>query len=281
MQFEKGDDTMMTERSEREETFLLSKVQRVSLPALSVRQFALVTQQTGYETLPELMTEHELLIVLDGKLTSILAGDIYTAGVGECLYAAAGDIRCLLSSEGAVSYLCLSFWDARETAEFPFPHKIPYHIDAAASATVQYCRHICESSAPTQQKQCIAALGMLLVQLEDFTVRYNENEYVRTMKEYVFSHYREGVQLADLAAAVNLHPVYCAKLFKQHEGETVGAFINRLRLTRAVAQLESTEETSDVAADLGLSEYYFSRWFRQMTGLTPTDYRDALRKKYR
>ena len=60
----------------------------------------------------------------------------------------------------------------------------------------------------------------------------------------------------------------------------IGDFINQLRISRAAAQLESAIETSDVAEDLGLSEFYFSRWFRRMTGVTPTEYRDSLRSAF-
>ena len=264
---------------------IFSDVRRVALPALSVRQFSCTHDEIVPEIAPELMAEHELLFVTEGEISCIIGGESYTAGKGSCFYCAPGELRCRLENRIPASYMTVSFWDdrtlaIREPAEFSFPHLIPYDRDPDLVASVVYLERICSAPTPDQRKKCLAALQLLLVQLDDFILRYSDNDYVRAMKRYLLEHYREGVQLADLAENVGLHPVYCAKIFKQSEGITVGAFINQLRITRAAAQLESAVETSDVAEDLGLSEFYFSRWFRQMTGISPTEYRDTLRAGY-
>ncbi|MCQ2432212.1 MAG: AraC family transcriptional regulator [Clostridia bacterium] len=264
---------------------ILSGVHRVALPSLSVRRFSCTQLSSVPEIAPELMAEHELLFILDGELTCIIGGESYTATAGDALYVAPGELRCRPDSKRPAAFMTICFWDDRTAAssaptEFSFPHLIHYGSDADVCNTVEYLRRICEHETPDQRKKCLAALQLLLVQLDDFLLRYSQNEYVTAMKRYLLDHYREGVQLADLADHVGLHPVYCAKIFKLAEGITVGAFINQLRITRAAAQLECAVETSDVAEDLGLSEFYFSRWFRQMTGISPTEYRDTLRAGY-
>lgn len=260
-----------------------SDVRRVSLPILSLRRISYISDAPVPEIPLSLCAEHELTFVLEGEVTDIVGGVETTARVGECLYIPAGELRCRPAGKVRATYLTVCFWEDRPGATFAksagivYPAKMVYSRDADASRTVEYLTRIARDGTPDQSVTCLAALQLLLVQLTAFIARDSENEYVRKMKAYIFSHFREGVQLSDLAEHVDLHPVYCAKIFKASEGEPVGAFINRLRISRACAQLETALETSDVAADLGLSEFYFSRWFKQMTGITPTEYRDMLR----
>ena len=274
-------------REEEDAISFLTDVRRIALPMLSVRRFAYTPLSRVTEIPPELLTEHQLIFVTEGTLTCLISGTSYTAAAGDCLYAAPGSLFCRPEGTAPAAYMTICFWDdtpRRDGQEgdtiFAYPHKLPYQDDADVSYTVDYLRRVCMTGSPDQRKKTLAALQMLLIQMEDFVVRYSDNDYVRAMKRYILEHYREGVQLEDLAAHVDLHPVYCAKIFKKCEGITVGAFINQLRISRAAAQLESAVETSDVAEDLGLSEFYFSRWFRRMTGVTPTEYRDSLRAAY-
>ncbi len=265
----------------------LADIRRISLPMLSVRSFVYTPLSRVEEIPPTLLTEHQMIFVTEGTVECLISGTAYSAGAGDCLYAAPGALFCRPEGKAPAAYMTIGFWDdtpRRDTriadTIFSYPHKMTYIDDADVSYTVDYLKRVCLSGSPDQRKKCLAALQMLLIQMEDFVVRYSDNDYVRAMKRYILEHYREGVQLEDLANQVGLHPVYCAKVFKKCEGITVGAFINQLRISRAAAQLESAIETSDVAGDLGLSEFYFSRWFRRMTGVTPTEYRDSLRSAY-
>lgn len=290
-----GDDDFLSEPAHAPATdapdddtiAFLSDIRRIALPMLSVRTIACTPLSRVDEIPPTLLTEHQMIFVTDGELTALISGSTYTARAGDCLYAEPGALFCRPEGSVPAAYMTVCFWDDTPHRDsriadtiFSYPHKMTYMDDADVSYTVDYLRRVCASGAPDQRKKSLAALQMLLIQMEDFVVRYSDNDYVRAMKRYILEHYREGVQLEDLAEQVGLHPVYCAKVFKKCEGITVGAFINQLRISRAAAQLESAVETSDVAGDLGLSEFYFSRWFRRMTGVTPTEYRDSLRAAF-
>ena len=272
---------------EPEESFLavLSDIRRVTLPQLSIRTFE-YRQLSAVPEIPlGLLSENELVFVTEGTLQYIISGESITLEAGNCLICQPGDLLCREESRQPASFLSIRFWQdgavrgavGRITE---LPHCVPFSDDPDVSSTLEFLSRVCMSSTPDQRKKCLAGLQLLLIQLDDFISRYSANDYVRAMKKYIFEHYREGVQLQDLADHVGLHPVYCAKIFKKCEGITVGAFINQLRISRAAEQLEFAVATSDVARDLGLSEFYFSRWFHQMTGVSPTEYRDTLRAGY-
>lgn len=264
---------------------VLSDIRRVSLPQLSIRTFEF-TQVSPVSEIPlGLLSENQLVFVTEGTLHYIVSGEPITVETGNCLCCQPGELLCREEDSQPASYLSILFWqdkvpDRITAAPQELPHCIPYAADPDVSATLEYLSRVSLNNTPDQRKKCLAGLQLLLLQLDDFIVRWSANDYVRAMKKYILAHYREGVQLQDLADFVGLHPVYCAKIFKKCEGITVGAFINQLRINRAAEQLEFAVATSDVARDLGLSEYYFSRWFHQTVGVSPTEYRDALRAGY-
>ena len=279
-----------TERSgaqETEDSYLavLSDIRRVSLPQLSIRTFEYTQLSHAAEIPLGLLSESELVFVTEGALHYIVSGEPITVEAGFCLCCHPGELLCREESRQPASYLSIRFWEDGKKpsisgSDRELPHCVPFSDDADVSTTLEFLSRVCMNSTPDQRKKCLAGLQLLLIQLDDFIVRYSTNDYVRAMKKYMFEHYREGVQLQDLADHVGLHPVYCAKIFKKCEGITIGAFINQLRINRAAEQLEFAVATSDVARDLGLSEFYFSRWFHQMTGVSPTEYRDTLRAGY-
>ncbi len=264
----------------------LTEMRRIALPMLSLRAFAIHPAEAVREVPLVLLAEHMLIFVTEGEMTCRIGDEDICAHAGDCLYAPPGVLYSRRETRAPAAYMELFFWDDTPKKAgsgdtiYAFPHRMTYADDPDVCATVDYLCRVCKNGTPDQRKKQLASLQMLLIQLEDYVLRWSKNDYVREMKRYMLEHYRAGVKLEDLAAVVGLHPVYCAKVFRENEGKTVVDFINELRITRARAQLEDAIETSDVARDLGLSEYYFSRWFRRMTGVTPTEYRDSLRGAY-
>jgi AraC-like DNA-binding protein len=74
-------------------------------------------------------------------------------------------------------------------------------------------------------------------------------------------------------------PVSFSRMFRLATGMTLSAYVNRLRMARAVELLERTDDTiASIALDLGFSDQsHFDRTFRRSFGHTPSAHRAGLR----
>ncbi len=85
--------------------------------------------------------------------------------------------------------------------------------------------------------------------------------------------------LAHLAGA-RLNPASLIRLFKAHTGLPPISYLSRCRAERAAMLLSGTElPVKKVAAEVGWPDQnYFARRFRGILGLSPTEYRQRLRR---
>ena len=74
---------------------------------------------------------------------------------------------------------------------------------------------------------------------------------------------------------VGLSPSHCARKVRHKEGLSLGRFVNRRRLARALVVLrKDSTSLSQVALDLGFSsQSHFTRLFSTLVGMTPAKYR--------
>jgi AraC-like DNA-binding protein len=96
---------------------------------------------------------------------------------------------------------------------------------------------------------------------------------------YIDSRLKERITIEELAKLVHFHPNYFVPYFKSLMGDSPIAYVNRKRMELAKRLLTTSElSVTDIAAEVGLELYYFSRMFKKQTGLSPSDYRqDAVR----
>ena len=67
---------------------------------------------------------------------------------------------------------------------------------------------------------------------------------------------------------------YLARLFKKHTHATVGHYIAMQKLSMAQMLLAEGKSVAKVQEQLGFSSYaYFFRFFKKMTGISPSHYR--------
>lgn len=100
---------------------------------------------------------------------------------------------------------------------------------------------------------------------------------LRRAREYVHAHFDENLTLAQVAQAAEVHPVYLGHAFRQEFGETLGEYLNRVRVRAAAERLaNSTLPLSAIALDFGFyDQSHFTRIFRQFTGATPGAFREV------
>ncbi|MES9539430.1 helix-turn-helix domain-containing protein [Actinomadura sp. NPDC000600] len=89
----------------------------------------------------------------------------------------------------------------------------------------------------------------------------------------------EAWRLDDLARAVSLDPDYLGRLFVRHVGVSPLNHLARIRAERAVDLLAGSDlPAARVGAAVGWDNpTYFARRFRELVGLTPTEYRARTR----
>ncbi len=92
---------------------------------------------------------------------------------------------------------------------------------------------------------------------------------------YLHEHYGEPVTNLSLAERFHYHPNYIGSLVRQKTGESLHRYLLNLRISRAVALLETTGlSVTEIASRVGFCDSsYFANYFKKVTGRTPRDYR--------
>jgi len=98
-------------------------------------------------------------------------------------------------------------------------------------------------------------------------------------ERYLREHYREELTLQKVAGELHVSPIYLGRLFKAETGDYFSDYLNGLRLEEAKRQLAETRlKASEIATRCGFSDSnYFFRKFKMKVGLSPTEYRAAVK----
>ncbi len=122
-----------------------------------------------------------------------------------------------------------------------------------------------------QQSYVLSALQHIREQREEQTL-----SVLGRAKKYIEERFTEDLSLEEVADYVHLNPHYFSKVFKQEYGETFIDFVTRLRIERAIAKMASGQlSLKEVSFEVGYKDpNYFSRVFKKVTGVSPTEYRD-------
>lgn len=104
---------------------------------------------------------------------------------------------------------------------------------------------------------------------------------LRLACEYVLAHFDRNLTLAEVARAAGVHPVYLGHVFRQEFGETLGEYLNRIRVHAAAGRLAKSDvPVSEIALNFGFyDQSHFTRVFRQLTGATPGAFRSGYTQK--
>lgn len=108
-----------------------------------------------------------------------------------------------------------------------------------------------------------------------FGGRDKGNAYVRAALQYIASNYGTELTLEGVAKQVNVSPNYFSALFRRTVGCTFREHLCRVRVEESKRLLLSTQYSlKEIAVAVGFSDQsYFSKVFKQHTGLSPGQYR--------
>jgi AraC-like DNA-binding protein len=95
---------------------------------------------------------------------------------------------------------------------------------------------------------------------------------------YMLQHLNQPLQVAKLAQAAHTSSSHFFVLFKRWAGSSPIDYFIRLRMEQACRMLATTTlSVKEIATDLGYEDpFYFSRLFKSVHGIAPSDYRQML-----
>ena len=109
----------------------------------------------------------------------------------------------------------------------------------------------------------------------------NPPVWLGRLKDFLRENFSEPPGLNELAKAVDVHPTHLARVFRQFERCTVGDYIREVRIDYARRRLlESNEPLIEIALAAGFADQtHFTRSFKRVTGMTPTEFRRLFRTR--
>ena len=102
-------------------------------------------------------------------------------------------------------------------------------------------------------------------------------KWLSKARDFVHDRFQESISLAAVAEFADVHPVSLARAFRRTYHCTVGNYVRRLRIELACQKLTGSDASLvEIALSAGFSEQsHFSRTFKRLTGLTPSEYRSS------
>lgn len=100
-------------------------------------------------------------------------------------------------------------------------------------------------------------------------------DYIRG---YIEAHYMEDISLQDAAEQLHYSDAYFCRFFKQNFDKNFIMYLTELRVEKAKELLEDmTINVKDISQKVGFRDSsYFTKVFKRITGVTPSEYRYGL-----
>ncbi len=100
---------------------------------------------------------------------------------------------------------------------------------------------------------------------------------VEQIHDRIMTNYFEHFSLTVLGEDYHVDPTYLSRIFSKKYGESITAFIARVRIDKAKELMKKNQSFEAISFEVGYDDYnYFSRVFKKQTGVSPSEYRKKL-----
>ncbi|MBC7891699.1 MAG: AraC family transcriptional regulator [Sphingobacteriaceae bacterium] len=111
------------------------------------------------------------------------------------------------------------------------------------------------------------------------TMKPSETKRMQVVHSFVMENFRETISLNEVADQVGMSPSAFSRYFKLHANKTFSEFITEIRVGQACKLLiEDNLNVTQISYDCGFqTQSNFNRQFKQVTNLTPSQYKKTYR----
>ena len=227
----------------------------------------------------------ELLYVDKGSVHSVADGLEQMLQEGEMvLYAPEQWHMQYAESDQAPCMVTISFWAKGIDWE-----RLSNRIFAYSRETADLLRQILKAQRKANADEIFSLLTLLLLRLQEETENggkevtespvSGENTIIRSAQQYVQAHITEKLTVPLVAEQIGVSASYLTALFHKHLAFSPGEYILRIKLEESKQLIrEGRMNFTEIAENLQYSTvHHFSRQFKQMFDMTPTQYAKSVR----
>ncbi|WP_217591813.1 response regulator [Cohnella sp. GbtcB17] len=130
-------------------------------------------------------------------------------------------------------------------------------------------------------RQLRAETALLLARMRQAFEAHQEQvrpDAIQQIKQYVYEHSHEDISLEAIGKRVGLSPFYVSKLFKEQLGVNYIDFLTECRIDKAKKLMgDPGRSLKEITFEVGYHDpNYFSKVFKKMCDVSPTEYRKTL-----
>ena len=113
---------------------------------------------------------------------------------------------------------------------------------------------------------------------KDILTEKQPPNWLSRVVEKLNDEFAENLSTEELASEADVHPVHLAAVFRQFHHETIGEYVQKLRIAYTSKLLLDKEiPLAEIAYSAGFSDQsHFTRTFKRITGITPGSFRKTL-----
>lgn len=136
-------------------------------------------------------------------------------------------------------------------------------------------------------KEVLPIMTLSEAMLYDFTTRVSSHKPTRRYSKmvndccnYIDEHTRENLRIADVAQSTGFNVDYVSKKFKEETGIAMGDYIKEAKVSETKSLLKYSElSLAEISELLSFSsQSFFTSVFKQVTGMTPKQFREHVEK---
>jgi AraC family transcriptional regulator len=220
-------------------------------------------------------------LVLRGALTETCDRQTRTALPSTVIFHPAGQVHANHFLEAGASAFSVELDD--QWLERLQSHSLaldaPAYFDGGRLPSL--AAHLYREAHQTDTASALVTEGLaleLLAQAARCRVTVTERKpprWLQQAKELLHEQFATSLTLEEIASVAGVHPVYLSTTFRRQFGCTIGEYLRRLRIDDACRRLARSElPLAEVALEAGFAnQSHFTRTFKRLTGLTPSEYR--------
>lgn len=258
------------------------KIRQGSKFAVSVKKFSNINAPVTH-TMIHYHSDMELLFVEEGETIMQVAGHTFTAKKDSLILVNPYEVHSGITLGEKYAHSCICFdiqqLGLSETERFlsgdlAFSNHIP-----DADYLLPNFKNCFEAINNRTDGWDLKAKGNLMIMFSALTDKVTstlttkEQTFARSVLEFIEKSFSEKITSKEISENFSYDHSYFCRKFKKIFSQSFGNYLNGYRVSRAKEYLKSFS-VSETALNCGFDNMsYFSRSFKSITGLTPSEYK--------